>query len=68
MNEMTISVAGMKGENCIQKIESALLSLNGIERALADLKEETVTILFDEEAVEQSTIMQTIEEAGYEPA
>ncbi|MCA0172444.1 heavy-metal-associated domain-containing protein [Bacillus sp. RAR_GA_16] len=68
MNEMTISVAGMKGENCIQKIESALLSLNGIERALADLKEETVTILFDEEAVEQSTIMQTIEEAGYQPA
>ncbi|WP_273849985.1 heavy-metal-associated domain-containing protein [Guptibacillus spartinae] len=68
MNEMTISVAGMKGENCIQKIESALLSLNGIERALADLKKETVTILFDEEAVEQSTIMQTIEEAGYEPA
>ncbi|WP_226658683.1 heavy-metal-associated domain-containing protein [Pseudalkalibacillus hwajinpoensis] len=68
MNEFTVSVAGMKGENCIQKIESSLLSLNGVERALADLKEETVTILFDEEAVDQSMIMQTIEEAGYQPA
>ncbi|KMM39009.1 heavy-metal-associated domain-containing protein [Guptibacillus hwajinpoensis] len=68
MNEITVSVAGMKGEDCIQRIESALLSLNGIERALADLKEETVTIVYDEEAVEVSAIMQTIEEAGYQPA
>ncbi|MBN8210349.1 heavy-metal-associated domain-containing protein [Bacillus sp. NTK071] len=67
MNEMTVSVSGMKGEDCIQRIESALLSLNGIERALADLKEEMVTIVYDEEAVEVSAIMQTIEEAGYQP-
>ncbi|WP_166001261.1 cation transporter [Bacillus sp. Cs-700] len=68
MNEMTVSVQGMKGEECIQKIEAALLSLNGIERALADLKEETVTIMYDEEALDEATIMQTIEEAGYQPA
>lgn len=67
MNEITVSVSGMKGEDCIQRIESALLSLNGIERALADLKEEMVTIVYDEEAVEVSAIMQTIEEAGYQP-
>ncbi|TKD72025.1 heavy-metal-associated domain-containing protein [Pseudalkalibacillus hwajinpoensis] len=67
MNEMTVSVSGMKSEDCIQRIESALLSLNGIERALADLKEELVTIVYDEEAVEVSAIMQTIEEAGYQP-
>ncbi|WP_371017573.1 heavy-metal-associated domain-containing protein [Pseudalkalibacillus sp. JSM 102089] len=68
MNEMTVSVSGMKGEDCIQRIESALLSLNGIDRALADLNEETVTIVYDEDAVDPSAIMQTIEEAGYQPS
>ena len=67
MNELTVSVSGMKGEECIQRIESALLSLNGVERALADLNEELVTVVYDEEAVEISAIMQTIEEAGYQP-
>ncbi len=67
MNEITVSVSGMKGEECIQRIESALLSLNGVERALADLNEELVTVVYDEEAVEVSAIMQTIEEAGYQP-
>ncbi|MGG1685044.1 heavy-metal-associated domain-containing protein [Pseudalkalibacillus sp. NRS-1564] len=68
MNEMTVSVSGMKGEDCIQRIESALLSLNGIDRALADLNEETVTIVYDEDAVGPSAIMQTIEDAGYQPS
>ncbi|MBF0708049.1 MULTISPECIES: heavy-metal-associated domain-containing protein [Bacillaceae] len=68
MNEMTVSVSGMKGEDCIQRIESALLSLNGIDRALADLNEETVTIVYDEDAVDPSAIMQTIEDAGYQPS
>ncbi|WLR59378.1 heavy-metal-associated domain-containing protein [Guptibacillus hwajinpoensis] len=68
MNEMTVSVSGMKGEDCIQRIESALLSLNGIDRALADLNEETVTIVYDEDAIDPSAIMQTIEDAGYQPS
>ncbi|MGE6204921.1 heavy-metal-associated domain-containing protein [Guptibacillus hwajinpoensis] len=68
MNEMTVSVSGMKGEDCIQRIESALLSLNGIDRALADLNKETVTIVYDEDAVDPSAIMQTIEDAGYQPS
>ncbi len=68
MNEMRVSVSGMKGEDCIQRIESALLSLNGIDRALADLNEETVTIVYDEDAVDPSAIMQTIEDAGYQPS
>lgn len=68
MNEMTVSVSGMKGEDCIQRIESALLSLNGIDRALADLNEETVTIVYDEDAVDPLAIMQSIEDAGYQPS
>ncbi|MGA9289660.1 MAG: cation transporter [Anaerobacillus sp.] len=66
MNEITVSVSGMKGEDCIQRIESALLALNGVERALADLNEELVTVVYDEEAVEVSAMMQTIEDAGYQ--
>ncbi|MGB8002439.1 MAG: cation transporter [Anaerobacillus sp.] len=66
MNEITVSVSGMKGEDCIQRIESALLSLNGVERALADLNEELVTVVYDEEAIEVSAMMQTIEDAGYQ--
>ncbi|MCA0987672.1 heavy-metal-associated domain-containing protein [Guptibacillus algicola] len=68
MNELKVSVAGMKGDDCIQEIEQALLSLNGVERALADLKEEMVSIEYDENAIDVSVIINTIEEIGFEPA
>lgn len=68
MNELKVSVAGMKGADCIQEIEQALLSLNGVERALADLKEEMVSIEYDENAIDVSVIINTIEQIGFEPA
>lgn len=68
MNDLKVSVAGMKGDDCIQQIEQALLSLNGVERALADLNEEMVSIEYDEDTVDVSVIIQTIEQIGFEPA
>jgi copper chaperone CopZ len=65
MNEVKLSVAGMTCANCVQTVERALTEVPGVERALADLDNHTVTIEFKEEFVNSEQLEETIQKAGY---
>lgn len=66
MKTITLHVQGMSCNHCVQAVEKALGKLNGIETAKVDLAAKQVTISFDEKAVDQEKIKETIEDQGYD--
>lgn len=65
MAEAILHIQGMTCEKCVETIENALTELEGVERALADIKEETVHVQYNEEQVKREELKQAIQESGY---
>ncbi|WP_216831116.1 heavy-metal-associated domain-containing protein [Alkalihalobacterium elongatum] len=65
MNHTTLQVEKMSCGNCLETIEAALRSIDGVSHARAKLKDKTVNIEFDETKTEVSKLVAAIEEAGY---
>ncbi|WP_301108507.1 copper chaperone CopZ [Sporosarcina sp.] len=66
MKETTLKVSGMSCNHCVQAVEGALNELSGVEHALVDLKENKVTVQYDESAVTVDQVTEAIEEQGYD--
>ena len=64
----TLSVPDIHCGNCKSSIEGALGGLAGIERAEVSVDDRTVTVAYDETAVEMAQIRTTIEEQGFDVA
>lgn len=66
MKQATLNVSGMSCGSCVNKIESNLGRLNGIESVKVQLEDGTVVIAFDESLVDQEEIKGVIKDSGYE--
>lgn len=66
MTETTLKVTGMTCNHCVQAVEGALTELTGVERALVDLKENSVAVQYDESAVTVAQMTEAIEDQGYD--
>lgn len=64
----TLSVPAIHCDNCKNSIEGALGGLQGVDRAEVSVEEKTVTVAFDDGAVDLSQIRETIEEQGFDVA
>jgi copper chaperone len=64
MDRTTVSVSGMSCGGCEQNVESALQTLDGVSRVDADHEADSVEIVV--EGVDETTVHETIEDAGYE--
>ncbi|GAB7388355.1 copper chaperone CopZ [Bacillaceae bacterium] len=62
----SLHVQGMSCSHCVHAIETALKDLAGVESVSVDLRENKVTVSFDEESVGLDRVKEAIEEAGYE--
>lgn len=58
-------VTGLGCEACVKRVEKAVNALDGVERALVDLSEETLTMEYDESKVSFDTLKNAVDEAGY---
>lgn len=65
MKEVIITVEGMSCQSCVEKIQTALKELNGVNQIEVDLVSKTVKVLSDEE-IDKKILFQKIEELGYE--
>lgn len=63
-----ILVKGMFCANCERRVQKALLSLPGVQSAVASFSEETVKVAYDETVVRPQLLRQEIEKLGYETA
>ncbi|MGI8576230.1 MAG: cation transporter [Egibacteraceae bacterium] len=64
--ETIISVPEIHCDHCKTSIESALQPLEGVEEASVDVPERTVTVQHDEDVVGRQSLVDAIEEQGYE--
>ncbi len=64
----TLSVPEIHCGNCKSSIEGALGGLAGIEQAEVSVDDRTVTVAYDDTAVDLERIRATIEEQGFDVA
>jgi copper chaperone len=68
MNTVTIQVVGMHCAHCTTAVTEALKKLDGVEAVDVNLQAGTVFIQYDSSKVQESQLISTIEEQGYDVA
>ncbi|HVO77341.1 MAG TPA: heavy metal translocating P-type ATPase, partial [Methanomassiliicoccales archaeon] len=66
VNDATISVGGMTCATCVETIETALMELDGVQMAVANLATEKVRVVYDPSRVRIADIKRKIREVGYD--
>ncbi len=66
INEVIFSIGNMTCATCVKSVEGALMSMEGVYEATANLATERVTIRYDPQSVRQSDMKKRIELSGYE--
>ncbi|MDD4494709.1 MAG: copper chaperone CopZ [Eubacteriales bacterium] len=62
----SLNVEGMSCQHCVNRIEKALGSLNGIESVKVSLDDKKVVVEYDSERIALTTIKDVINDQGYE--
>lgn len=66
MTKTTLKITGMSCAHCVNKVEKALLGLQGVEKAKVNLKKETAKVKYDETVQTLDKLMAVVKEVGYE--
>jgi copper chaperone len=66
MTTATISVPEIHCAHCKTSIEGALAPLPGVSSAEVDVPARSVTVVYDEAAIDQAALVRAIEDQGYE--
>lgn len=62
----SLTVEGMSCSHCENSIKKAVGALNGVDSVYVDLKTKKVSVEYDPEKVTAGTIIDTIEDQGYD--
>ena len=62
LQELQLKISGMSCGHCEQTVSKALLSLDGVERAVADHRNGTVTVRFDNARVSIGQLQHAVNE------
>lgn len=66
MEQITLQVQGMSCGHCVNSIEGSVGKLNGVKSVKVHLDNSTVEIDYDSSSVNLETIIEEIEEQGYD--
>lgn len=66
METKKFEVKGMSCDHCVHAIEGALGKLEGVTHSKVDLNEESVNVVFEPDDVSVETLVETIEDQGYD--
>lgn len=66
MEKIVMKVDGMSCGHCKAAVEKALLLIDGVQGADADIGAKTVTVTYDDGKVSRDVLAEAIAEAGYE--
>ncbi len=68
MERVQLKVEGMTCGGCVNSIQNALGSRDGVNKAEADLDAKLVTIDFDPAVIQRDGLVAAIEDAGFDVA
>lgn len=66
VKEIQLQVAGMSCGNCVKSIETNVGAMAGVSSVEVSLQNKTVDVAFDETAVSQEQIAETIDSLGFD--
>ena len=64
--EIHLKIEGMVCSACAESIERAVSRLNGVTEVSVDLATELASVIYDERAISEAELNQTISDAGFE--
>lgn len=59
-------IEGMTCNHCVARVEEGLKSLAGVEKVKINLKKEKGAIKFDENQLDETSIIEKVKEIGYQ--
>ena len=62
---VAIKISGMSCNHCVQHVEKALLQTRGVSTAKVDLSAEKAFVDYDQSEINEETLLQVVENAGY---
>lgn len=68
MTTTTLNVPDISCDHCKSSIEGAVSALDGIEKVEVAIEAKTVDLSYDDAAIALDSIIETIEEQGYDVA
>jgi copper ion binding protein len=66
MTKVQLAIRGMSCEHCVKRVTKALESLAGVDKATVSLAENSAEVTFDEGKTSLATLIEAVEDAGYE--
>jgi len=66
MEKVTLKVTGMSCGHCVNKIETALKELAGVEKANVNLKKGMAKVKYDDSFQTLDKLTDTVRDVGYE--
>lgn len=66
MEKATLKITGMSCAHCVNKVETALQGLRGVENAKVILKKGTAKVKYDETVQIVENLTAAVKEVGYE--
>ncbi|MET3695936.1 copper chaperone CopZ [Bacillus oleivorans] len=67
MEDLTLFIKEATSEEPIQKLETILMGMDGVERALVDIEDGEVKITYDSNQIGQEDIVNRIKQYGLHP-
>ncbi|MBC1421045.1 CopZ family metallochaperone [Listeria seeligeri] len=68
MEKLTLKIEGMTCGHCEARVEKALAEVDGVTNAKVSLEEGTATVEFETGKVTEDSLIDAVEDAGYEVA
>ncbi|MBC1730806.1 CopZ family metallochaperone [Listeria seeligeri] len=68
MEKLTLKIEGMTCGHCEARVEKALAEVDGVTNAKVSLEEGTATVEFETGKVTEDSLINAVEDAGYEVA
>ena len=66
MENITLTINGMKCTGCSQRVERALKNTDGIKDAIVDLESKKAKICYNKDEISVKQICETITDVGFE--
>lgn len=66
MKKVKLNISGMTCNNCLNRVETALTELEGVEKVKINLKRETASVKFDQTIQEIDDLTKAVDQAGYQ--
>ena len=68
LHQVTLPIIGMTCANCVLAVEKSLSRTKGVEEAQVNLSSERASVRFNPQEVDLSTLLQSVQKAGYDVA